>query len=341
MKKLGFAIVGCGNILSSHGDGVLGTPEAELICVVDTDEPKAKAAAEKYKTKYYTSIKDMLKDPAVDVVTIALPSGLHMNAAIEAMESGKHVISEKPLEITLEKIDKMIAVSKKTKKYLAGIFQSRFMDSSLSIRKAIQDGQLGKMVLGDAYQKWYRSAEYYKSAGWRATWELDGGGALMNQAIHAIDLLMFFMGEVESVTAYAETLVHKIPVEDTAVAILRFKSGALGTIEGTTSVCPGEERRLEVHGTKGTVILTGMEKILWKLEGQPVKEEGNKTEGGVADPKAITKKGHTAQFNAFTKAILAGEVPPVTAEESRKSVELILAIYKSAKERREIKLPLK
>ena len=340
MKKLGFAVVGCGNIVGHHVNGVLGTPEAELICVVDNVEAKAKAVAEKNKVKYYTDVKEMLKDPAVDVVTIALPSGLHMEVAIAAMEAGKHVISEKPLDITLEKIDRMIAVSKKTKKHLAGIFQSRFMPSTLSIQKAIKEGTLGNMVLGDAYNKWYRSAEYYKSAGWRATWELDGGGALMNQAIHAIDLLMFFMGEVESVSAYCETLVHKIQVEDTAVAIVRFKSGALGTIEGTTSVNPGEERKLEIHGTKGTAILDGYEKVIWKLEGQPVKEVGGAIAGGVADPKATTNKGHANQFNAFTKAVLAGEVPPVSAEESRKSVELILAIYKSARERKEIKLPL-
>ena len=256
------------------------------------------------------------------------------------MEAGKHVISEKPLEVTLEKIDKMIAVSKKTGKQLAGIFQSRFSDSSLSIKTAIQEGKLGKLVLGGAYNKWYRSPEYYKSAGWRATWDLDGGGALMNQAIHAIDLLLFFMGEVESVTAYCETLIHDIPVEDTAIAIVRFKNGALGTIEGTTSVNPGEERKLEIHGSKGTVILAGMDKITWKLAGQPVKQEGLAAAGGVADPKSIANKGHAAQFKAFTKAILAGEVPPISAEESRKSVELILAIYRSARERKEIKLPL-
>ena len=341
MKKFGFAVVGCGNILPHHINGVLGTPDAELICVVDVSEEKAKAAAEKYKVKYYTDIKEMLKNPAVDIVTIALPSGIHMDAAVAAMEAGKHVISEKPLDITLEKIDKMIDVSKKTKKHLAGIFQSRFMDSTLSIKKAVDEGKLGKLVLGDAYNKWYRSPEYYKSAGWRATWELDGGGALMNQAIHAIDLLMFFMGEVESVTAYCETLVHKIPVEDTAVAIVRFKNGALGTIEGTTSVNPGEERKLEIHGSKGTAILNGFDKITWKLEGQPVREEGTAVSGGVSNPKITTNKGHANQFNAFVKAIIAGEIPPVTAEESRKSVELILAIYKSAKERREIKLPLK
>ncbi|MFH1073736.1 MAG: Gfo/Idh/MocA family oxidoreductase, partial [Candidatus Firestonebacteria bacterium] len=151
MKKLGFAVVGCGNIVGHHLKGVLETPEAELVCVVDVVEEKAKAIAEKYKVKYYTEVKEMLKNPAVDVVTIALPSGLHMDVAIAAMEAGKHVISEKPLEITLEKIDKMIAVSKKTKKHLAGIFQSRFFESSLSIKKGIEEGLLGSLVLGDSY----------------------------------------------------------------------------------------------------------------------------------------------------------------------------------------------
>lgn len=340
MKKLGFAIVGCGNIVANHISGILGTPEAELICVVDIVEEKAKALAEKHKVKYYTNIKDMLKDKAVDVVSICLPSGLHMDAAIAAMEAGKHVISEKPLDVTLEKIDKMIASSKKTKKHLSGIFQSRFYPSAINIKKAINDGTLGNLVLGDAYNKWYRSPEYYASAGWRATWDLDGGGALMNQAIHALDLLMFFMGDVAAVTAYCDTLIHKIPVEDTAIAIVKFKNGALGTIEGTTSVNPGEERKLEIHGSKGSVILTGYQNVTWKIKGEPVKTEGGDVAGGVADPRAVYHGGHMMQFSAFTKAILAGEVPPVPAIESRKSVELILAIYKSSKEKKEIRLPL-
>jgi predicted dehydrogenase len=170
---------------------------------------------------------------------------------------------------------------------------------------------------------------------------LDGGGALMNQAIHSIDLLMFFMGEVESVNAYCETLLHKIQVEDTAVAIVKFKNGALGVIEGTTSVNPGEERRHELHGSKGTIILNGYQNIIWKIEGEPVKEEGKILAGGVADPKAILKDGHVVQFNAFTQALLTGGIPPVSAEEARKSVELILAIYKSSREKKEIRLPLK
>jgi predicted dehydrogenase len=340
MKKLGFAIVGCGNIVENHIRGVLGTPEAELVCVVDVVEAKAKAVGEKYNVKYYTDVKEMLKDRAVDIVTIALPSGLHMDVAIAAMEAGKHAISEKPIEINLEKIDKMITVSKKTGMHMCGIFQSRFYDSSLEIKKAVEEGKLGRVVLGGAYNKWYRAPEYYKSSGWRATWEMDGGGALMNQAIHAIDLLQFFMGEVESVSAYCETLLHEIQVEDTAVAILRFRNGSLGTIEGTTSVFPGEERKLEICGSKGTVTIIGNNQIIWKLEGQPVREEGKKMLGGSSDPKGIDMDGHTKQFNAVTKAILAGKIPPVPAAEARKSVELIMAIYKSAKEKREIKLPL-
>ena len=340
MKKVGFAIVGCGNIVANHLSGILGTPEAELIAVVDIVEAKAKAVAEKHKVKYYTDIKDMLRNKDVDVVTICLPSGIHMENSILAMEAGKHVISEKPLEVNLEKIDKMIEASKRTKKHLEGIFQSRFYESSLIIRKSIQDGKLGKLVLGDAYNKWYRSPEYYASAGWRATWDLDGGGALMNQAIHALDLLMFFMGEVEAVTAYCETIIHKIPVEDTAIAILKFKNGALGTIEATTSINPGEERKLEIHGSKGTIILNGFQDVTWKMVGQPEKKEGAAVAGGASDPLAVYHGGHLAQFKAFTRALLAGEVPPVPASEARKAVELILAIYKSSREKKEIRLPL-
>jgi predicted dehydrogenase len=288
----------------------------------------------------------MLKRKDIDAVTVGIPSGFHMQVAVDALNAGKHVLVEKPLEITLEKIDKIIAASKKNKKHVSCVFQSRYFENAKIIKEAVKSGKFGKLVLGDMYNKWYRADEYYKSAGWRATWAVDGGGALMNQGIHGIDMLLYYMGDVASVTGYAGTLVKKIEVEDTATAILKFKSGALGVIEGTTSLYPGFKRKIELHGSKGSIILEDYDTIAkWEFEGEgdlteKFKVNMEESKGGAAVATSMGFLGHTMQIQEFTDALLAGKVPAVSAEEARKSVELILAIYKSSKEKKEIKLPL-
>ena len=344
MNKVHFGIIGCGNIGPYHAEGIRNSPGAELVAVSDSSEPKAKELGEKNKVDWYKDYKEMLKRKDIDAISIGIPSGLHMQVAIDALEAGKHVISEKPLEVTLEKIDKMIAASKISGKHLAGILQSRFYENAKRIKADVDSGRFGKLILGDMYNKWFRSVDYYKSAGWRATWELDGGGALMNQAVHGVDLLLYYMGEVASVNAYCETLARNIQVEDTAVAILKFKNGALGVLEAATSIYPGSSRKIEIRGTKGTAVLSDNNTLTaYEFEGgKDEAEEFNKTKdsGGVSNPTAISAQGHILQFTAFTNALLKGEVPPITASEARKSVELIIAVYRSAKEKREIKLPL-
>jgi predicted dehydrogenase len=340
MNKIRFGVIGCGGIAVNHIRGIKDCSNAELIAVADIVEEKAKKFGEEYKVPWYKDYKEMLKRKDIDAVTITTPSGLHMQNAIDAMEAGKHVLTEKPIEVTLEKIDKMIKVSKKTGKKLACVFQSRFFEGEKKVKEAINNGKFGKLVLGDMYNKWYRSEEYYKSGAWRATWELDGGGALMNQAIHGVDMLLYLMGDVASVTAYTDTLVRNIKVEDTAVAILRFKNGALGVIEGTTSVYPGFARKLEIHGEKGSVILEDHTITKWHFIGEEDLAKKEKEEGiGAATPQ-IGHEGHKRQIEAFAQALLEGKQPEVNPIEARKAVEVILAIYKSSKEKREIKLPL-
>jgi len=238
--KFGWGIVGCGVIAPWHRGSVEHCPEAQVTAVCDIDEDKGRkfAAESGEAVAFYKDYHDLVADKNVDILSVCTPSGAHGEVAIAAAQAGKHVLCEKPLEITLQKMDEMIGACRDRGVKLGCIFQRRTYESSKQVRAAIQRGELGKMVLGDAFLKYYRSQAYYNSAGWRGTWEWDGGGALMNQGVHGIDLLLWIMGDVESVYARTDHLVRDIAVEDTAVALLRYKNGAWGVVEGTTSVNP-------------------------------------------------------------------------------------------------------
>ncbi len=292
----------------------------------------------------------MLADKEVDVVTICTPSGAHRDPAVAALNAGKHVLVEKPLEITLAKCDEIIQAAEKNGVKLGTIMPSRFSPANLELKRAIDAGRFGQLTLGDTYVKWWRTQEYYDSGGWRGTWKLDGGGAFMNQAIHNVDLLYWFMGDVEDVCGITATLAHeRIEVEDTGSAVVRFKNGAIGTLEATTSVFPGLLKKTEIHGTTGSVIVEQDDILLWDFaEKLPEDEQirarfgkGNATSGGAADPKAISFVGHQRQFEDFLKAVNQGLDPAVDGHQGRKSVELILAIYQSSWTGQRVKLPLK
>jgi len=232
--KLGWGIVGCGVIAPWHAESVKQCPDAELVAVCDVDEPKGKAFAGKYGVAFCKDYKELVARDDVDVISVCTPSGLHGEVTIAAAEAGVHVLCEKPLEVTREKMDAMIRACREHGVKLGCIFQRRTHRASQMAKKAVEEGKLGKLVLADAYLKYYRSQKYYDSAGWRGTWALDGGGALMNQGVHGVDLLLWLVGEpVVSVYAKADHLVRNIEVEDTAVALLTFQSGAYGVIEGT------------------------------------------------------------------------------------------------------------
>jgi len=344
--KVRFGIIGAGVIAPWHARAIEACQDAQLVAIADVALDKAKALAKEHgDVPCYEDYRRMVARDDLDAVSICTPSGLHGDAAIAAAQAGKHVLCEKPLEVTLEKIDAMIAAAKENNVKLGGIFQWRTYPVSIKAREAVQSGRLGKMVLGDAYLKYYRSQAYYDSAGWRGTWKFDGGGALMNQGVHGIDILLWIMGDVESVFARAAPLVRKIDVEDTAVAVLKFKSGAFGVIEGTTSCNPGEESTLAFHGEKGTIIMTESRFLRWAVTDEPdghaqEQEDMKKVEGetktGVADPTEIGVRGHIIQVEDMVKAIRENRDPMVPGESARKSVQLILAIYESAKTGKEI-----
>jgi predicted dehydrogenase len=260
------------------------------------------------------------------------------------------VIVEKPLEITLKKCDRIIRECEKQGVQLATVFPSRFHDSSVELKRAIDAGRFGRLTVGDAYVKWFRAQQYYDSGAWRGTWSLDGGGALMNQAIHSVDLLTWLMGPVAEVRAQTATLAHeRIEVEDTAVATLRFANGALGVIEATTAAFPGYLKRIEIHGSEGSAVLEEEDLKAWDFL-KPQKQDRaiqdamkkhKSTGGGASDPAAIGHHGHAIQFRDMLDAIRQKRPPAIDGHEGRRSVEIILAIYKSAETGKLVKLPLK
>lgn len=345
----GFGIVGCGMISNFHAKAVAEIPDARLAACYDMVADAADRFAAEQNCTAYHDLDAMLADPDVQVVTVCTPSGAHRDPAVAAAKAGKHLLVEKPLEITLEKCDAIIDACEAAGVKLGTIMPSRFSPANIALKAAIDEGRFGRLTLGDTYVKWWRSQEYYDSGGWRGTWKLDGGGAYMNQAIHNVDLLYWFMGDVDKVCGITATLAHeRIEVEDVGSTVVRFKNGALGTLEATTSAFPGLLKKTEIHGTAGSVIVEQDDILLWEFaEAKPQDEtvrqqfgKGSATSGGAADPKAISHVGHQKQFEDFLQALQSGAKPLVDGYEGRKSVEIILAIYQSSWTGQCVKLPL-
>lgn len=341
MKKIGFGIIGCGNIGPVHAAAINAVSCAKLVAVSDVVERNAQKLASQYNVDCYTDYRKMIERKDIQAVCLCVPSGLRMEIALACAEAGKHILSEKPLEVTTQRIDKIIEATEKAGVLLGCIFQSRFAEGSKLIKQALEQNRFGKLVLGDAYIKWYRSKEYYASASWRGTWKLDGGGALMNQGIHQIDLLLWFMGPVKKVYAQTQCIAHEgLEVEDLATAVLEFQNGAYGVIEGSTAIWPGHPARVEVHGSEGSAVLEDGKLVFWKFsKRKPIDAkveklmQGESELGtGASDPLAGLKiEGHRRQIEDFAQAILKGRKPAVDGKEGRHAVELIEKIYKSAR----------
>lgn len=282
-RQFGFGIVGAGTISDIHALAINAIENAKLVGVYSINKNKSNVFAGKYNCFAFNSLEELANHPEIDVVCICTPSGMHLDPAIKCIQAGKHCLVEKPLEVTLEKCDKIIEAADKAGVKVGVIFPSRFYEVSLQLKKSLDEKRFGDLVLGDAYVKWHRTDAYYKSSAWRGTWELDGGGALMNQGIHSVDLLQWYMGEVEFVQSIAANVCHKgIEVEDTIVSTPKFKNGALGTIECSTAVFPGALKRIEIMGTKGTAILEESKLIKWEFE-EPTENDKTITEAMAAD----------------------------------------------------------
>jgi predicted dehydrogenase len=344
MKELRSAIIGCGTIHPWHAGPIGRIEGADLIAVADVIEERAEEASKNYKAEPYTDYQEMLKRNDIDVVHVCTPSGSHAQIGLDVISAGKHVLIEKPMEIKTERIDALAKAAKDKGVKLGGVFQMRFYPSTQKVREALKEGRFGKVVLAEVENKIMRTVEYYQKDAWRGTWELDGGGALMNQGVHSIDLIQHLMGPVERLCALTKTLTRPIEVEDTAAAILEFKSGAIGLIKGTTSLYPGFPSRVYVHGDAGSAEIRGEYVYDWKFaEVKPgdedviSKEEIDPKRG--SDPRAQKDFGHESVIRDFYGAIRDDREPFVTGREARKAVEIILAIYHSSKTGKWVDLP--
>jgi UDP-N-acetyl-2-amino-2-deoxyglucuronate dehydrogenase len=346
---LGFAIIGCGMIARFHARALAEVPGAKLVALVSrtTENAHRLVAEEKLSCAVYTDLAGALARKDVHVVIVATPSGAHMEPAVAAAEAGKHVVVEKPLEISLPRCDRILAACVRHKVQLCTIFPSRFADANVALKQAVDSGKFGRLTLGETTCKWWRPQSYYDEGGWKGTQALDGGGALMNQGIHNVDLLLWMMGNATHITGFTTTLAHeRIEVEDTAVACLRFASGALGVIQATTSVYPGLPKTIAIHGDRGSAVIEQEDVLRWDFTPETEADRVLRTRfaqkvgasGGASNPAAISHTGHARQLAEFVHALETGSSPLVDGREGRKAVEVILAIYESTQTGRVVEL---
>ena len=339
-KKYGFGIVGCGVVSKWHINAINLIDDAELIGVFDHNQKSAESFALEHSCKAFSSYEEMLSSDSVDIISICTPSGTHASLSVEAANRGKNVIVEKPMAITGKQMEEITEAVEKNNIQLCVISQQRFADAITMAKNAIDKGELGELVSGDVYMKFFRSQEYYDSSAWRGTWAMDGGGAMMNQGIHGIDLLQYLMGNVRSVMSMCKTLARDIEVEDTSNTLVEFENGAIGVIQASTSTSPGYPRIIQINGTKGMIEITESSVTRWDINGTKYSKEIVTTEGscGYNDPTALRADSHLLQIEDFVKSLQNGTKPLVDVYEGRKAVEIILCAYESSKQGKKIYL---
>lgn len=356
-EQISFGIIGCGVIGPTHAKAISSLFGARLVAVADVVAERAQQLAKMYGATPYANAQEMLERERLDVVDICTPSGVHGELACQVMRSGRHVIVEKPMEINREAIAQMLRVQRETGVKMAVISQHRFDPATKYVYELAQRRAFGRLVLGHVEIPWWRSQQYYESGVWRGTWELDGGGVLMNQGIHSIDLLQWLMGPVRTVYAHTDTLAHRMEAEDVAVAVVRFANGALGTLAGTTGAYPGVGTRIEVYGDRGSAVIADDRLAtlhLW-TEGDEVSAYGasaaqraeaevgqaemlSEMPSAARDPSAIGIASHVAQIADMVEAIRDDRPPLVDGEAGRRPVEIILGVYESARTHQEVTL---
>lgn len=321
-KKLGIGIVGCGVISYQHAQSILDTENATLVAASSRTEKNRKKFSKRFKIPMLAGYDELLLREDLDAVSICTPSGTHLEYGIKAAEAGKHVIVEKPIEVSVERGQKLLEICEKNKVKLAVIYQNRYSDSVIKLKDAVDSGKIGKPVMARGTVKWFREQDYYSYSDWRGTLDLDGGGALINQSIHTLDLLLWILGDLQSVFGFKDTLTHKgIEAEDNLVAGLQFANGTLGLFEASTSIIPAQPRTIEINGSKGTAFLKGDEFSL-SFDEEVVAENGSRNE----------ENFHTKQFRDIVDAILQGEQPPVSGAEALNSLAAVEAIYDSCRQ---------
>jgi predicted dehydrogenase len=340
--RLRFAVIGAGVIGAVHAHALTGLDGVELVAIADLDEAKAAALADKFGVPDATADVDaLLRRDDLDAVTVCTPSGLHAEIAVAALTAGKHVVVEKPIDITLAAADRIIAAEVASGKKVAVISQHRFDKSTERVLAAVNAGNFGSITSAIASHAWWRGQTYYDSGDWRGTWAMDGGGAVMNQTVHTINLMVTMLGTPVEVFAYTACLAHdRIEVEDTAVAVVKFGSGALGIIHGTTAAYPGLDASLRVFGSKGSAIISNDELTFFHENAGPAPEvlmpDAANPPNQVTEEDRLTAadqalgQGHRAQLADFATAIRTGGSVRVGTAEARTSLSVILALYESA-----------
>jgi len=336
IEVLRFGIIGCGRVAPRHAKYITSLPGAKLVAVADIVDSRAEHYASEYSVDAYHDYHELLDREDIDVVNICTPSGLHGSIGIEAARAGKHLIVEKPIALNTDDADALIAEAEAAGVKLCVVLQNRYNPPMQDAYEVVQNGALGKLLLGNATVRWFRPQEYYEDD-WHGTWAMDGG-ALMNQCIHHIDALQWLMGDVKSVQAYTATLAHEIEVEDVGVAILKFSSGALGTIEGSTITYPENlEGSVAIFGERGSIKVGGTalnRRVFWKIDGQLELEREMLTQDQL-DPPSVYGYSHRHVIADMIDAISEDRSPKMNGAEARRSLEIVLKIYESARTGRE------
>ena len=336
MKKAGYAVVGLG-VGMRHVEAAANSERANLVAVCDLIQEKLDKVTEQFPgTLTYLDFDEMLKNPDIDIVSICVPSGMHADLAVRALEAGKHVLVEKPIDITVDAAMRIEEARVRTGKKAGVIHQNRNNADMAPILDAVRSGRIGDLFYGDFEVKWFRTQEYYDKGGWRGTWEMDGGGSLMNQAVHTVDLMQWIMGDVKSVTSKVGIYNHKIETEDFTASLIEFKSGAVATFVSTTCAYPGLNTGIKVYGTKGSIEANGDTLLLWKIDGAEDDEEAKMLEtysgnsaAAALDPTLCT--GHASMVEDMIAAVLDDRDPQILPMEAIKSVRIVNAVYESAK----------
>ncbi|MGH3227199.1 MAG: Gfo/Idh/MocA family protein [Streptosporangiaceae bacterium] len=348
----GFGIVGTGVIAAIHADAIAllsktGLSNARLVAVTDVAADAAAAFAAARGCPAEPDLDALLARPDVEVVCVCVPSGLHAAIGVQAAKAGKHLVVEKPIDVSLEAADRLIDAARAAGVALTVISQHRFDAGLVELRRLLDDGVLGRLVLGEASTKWYRAQAYYDSAAWRGTYAMDGG-SLMNQGVHYVDLLRWCLGPPVEVTAVCTTQAHQIEVEDTALGIVRFASGAVGTILSSTAASPGFPQRLEITGTDGTVtvqdglivgraLATDPDPKTPKSAAAP-DDAADADRAAAADPAALDVASHAAQLADLLDAVDTGREPAVSGRDGRDALEIVLAVYQASRTGRPVRL---
>lgn len=341
-EKVGFAIVGYGLAASLHAQALAQLEEAKLVAAVGRDLEKAAEMAGHFGAEAL-SLDEALRREDIRAFIVTTPTGTHLDVVKEIAPHGKHLLVEKPLESSLQRTDELIRVCDEAEVILGAVFQHRYDDASLKLKEFVEKGLLGKPIMGSAYVKWYRPQDYYDARSWRKSVQASGGGALAIQASHSIDLLLWFMGEPAKVCSFMDTLAHtEVEVEDVAVVSIRFKNGALGSVEASTATYPGFAERLELHFEKGSAVIEGGKITFLKTFSNEVPdiEKGKSGMSGASDPAHVDIEPFVRMLQDFVSALREGRNPPLDGREGRRAVELIEAVRRSALESRVVELPL-